>query len=392
MSRLSFANATRITDKHDTLYCEFLKHLEQSTSDEYTIATTNYDNYLTPSMSTYGKRFVSVDHVPLFVATHQPSSDEFIKSISIDVFIEQVTHNRDSATAPHNWIYYLIDTIDVNLNGQKILTLHGHTLEAICYNYCNGDLVDYDGAIPTIISRAHKQMSATLKIPLKNTMFDERPIFLKKGSMLTLKLKLNQFIESFFNPPHPTEASATFDVVYNISSDIPNIRYELTTQITDRALILRSDHFSFTNGAIEGAQILLQSIPIIYGNLLAIVMYCTKEVDKKQQGAISFNKFNVVVNDDNGCVVAEFDGSKRIVMTDTSRSSPKCKHKILPLYFTDFDENLKFRNINKTTFSSGIKKLTISLFTKSGTMEISNNKNTIHNIFITQIVESFVVQ
>lgn len=201
-------------------------------------------------------------------------------------------------------------------------------------------------------------------MPLKNSIFDKKPMFLKKNSKLVLKIKFNSFLKSFFNPPRPSIITSTYDVGLEILSDIPKKQCNDNLKIIDKVFLLKSESFSLTGDFAINKQLPLHAIPIIYGNLILATIYCTKEVDGKQLGPISLNSFEIIISNADGCSIAKFNGDKRIVMINKERPMPISRHEMLSVYFTQFNDNLKFRSLNRTTFSKNINKLLINIIKK----------------------------
>lgn len=147
MTSLSFSNATQIIDNSNShIYDEFVEHLLLSSNNEYDTAIKDITNSLTPSRIVYERSFTSNDVGPIFVTTHQPSSDEFVKSIIINIYIEKIIHNgvnNNVITAPFNWIFFLIDYVEILLNGQQLIYLNGQALEGLLHNYINTNLKEY---------------------------------------------------------------------------------------------------------------------------------------------------------------------------------------------------------------------------------------------------------
>lgn len=392
---LSFKDATQPVKKSNKqMYDEFDKHLQMCANDADSFVLQNPLNQLKPIKHVFNGSSTPKDIRPSMDVIHQPIDDEFVDSIILTYDTGKLTHSDTTINrySNHDWLFWLIDTIDISLNDKMLVRICGRSIDGLSKFMNTKSYGMLRSASPVVVQGGKERMS--IMIPIKPNLLNKTPMYLRAGSKLSFKIRFNNFSASYFDgaPPLVVNCECTYEL--ELLCSIPTIQFSPKTPVIDKTYVVVSSDYTFINKELDNKNTVLPPIPIPYGNLIAVVMMCSQMNGDVKTYPIVLNDFKYKVSGDNGFDIAQYDGKKREVFAGGRYLSHDNETPgTITIYFTEIDEFTKIRNINKTTFSKLLEKLLINIEVGADGFNILYRNDTIRRtIHIVQIVETYIVQ
>ena len=121
---------------------------------------------------------------------------------------------------------------------------------------------------------------------------------------------------------------------------------------------------------------------------------CSRVKENVKKYPILLNNFKIKISGGNGFNIAQYNGTRREMLVNGEYLSFDNETPgTIPIYFTEIDEFVKTRNLNKTTFSRELERLLINIKINNGGLNVVyDNKPTMHTIYVVQIIETYIIQ